>query len=128
MEELLDLKQQAIEGTKNPLELLAEAKKIEKILEDVMFTIKPLAVEEIEKHGGSAKINGVSFAKTAGGRYVYNTDTEWGKINKQLKDREVKLIAATKAYENGDVYVTDDGEQILPVEFKSNAPSVSVKL
>jgi hypothetical protein len=128
---MIEIAKQVQDGTLNPLEGLAKVKEIQKQfeeeLEKALFIIMPDAISELEKYGGSAKLNGRAFSITSGGRYIYSADEEYKKIEEQLKKRAAVLLAATKAYSSGNRFITDDGEEVLPVEFKPNKTSISVK-
>lgn len=117
-------------GDEDALETYIKAKAIQEVAGKIISDIKSLATDEADKYEkGDGKMLGCEFlVKNGAVRYSFDHDESWKTIKdkidtlqKELKEREKKMIDATKFEQIVD---QGTGEVIPPAVVKSGGGSV----
>jgi len=120
--------QRVLEGEDDALKLFVMLSKTEKIFKQAKEEVKHLAINEFEKYQEKTlEIYGVKVSKTGSGQYSYKNYDGWKKLDKERKKLEKQMKTAYSMMENGDIYVTTDGEEIPPATYTPNAVSLAIK-
>ena len=105
-----------------------EIKNLISHLEASLKLIKNQAIEEANRYNGETYRGYEIQVREGGGRYSYDHLPQWRHLKDQLKEMEKVAQNAFKMYLKGDIYVSNDGEQIEPAQFKQNEPSILFKI
>lgn len=121
--------ERVMSGDEDPLETYVKAKAIQEVAGNIINELKSVATDEADKYGKEgSSILGCNFVvKNGVTRYSFEHDEMWktlkeqrDEISKLMKDREKKMIEATKYSELRD----ELDEVIPPAEIISNGGQV----
>lgn len=130
VQEILKLADDAIQGIANPLEAYVELKKIEKILEQCLESVKPEACQDAYNYPEkSFDKYGVTITKSrAPGRWDYKGIDQWNDQKKKLTEIEQLAQAAFKLSSKGQTITDDDGVIVQPGKYTEGADTITIKI
>jgi hypothetical protein len=126
--DIYELHQAVIDGHKKALPAFIELKKQADAMNLVLEALKDLATEEFYQEWGGKEqsIAGATVSSHAGGRYSYDNDATWMRLDSARKDREALMKDALKS--EGEVVDPETGEIIPPAKYLPNREGISIKL
>lgn len=122
---LKDETEQVYEGFEDPLELLANFKRIEKTISECKDVIMETALLELERYGNKRETETAVFEFTQSGRYDYSRNPDYVKLKKQIKEIESNMKLS---YKKEGYIDPETGEFVEPAEYKANSPAIRIKL
>ncbi len=121
------LRHDAEEGNRNPLEILIELRSLASELDEAIDAVTPLAVNEADKYPGkSFTFHGLTIEKRNGtSRWTY---PDFGPYS-QAKARAKALEELMKQVKNTGVSLvdTETGEMVPPADVTVSAPTIAIK-
>jgi len=129
IKEILKLADDAQQGLSDPLRSYIELKRIEKVLENCMKVVQPLAVQDAYKYPEKIiEMEGVNVQKgKAAGKWDYSTNPLYAQKKQELKELEEMGKEAYKAAQKDRTVVDGDGVVVPPALYTEGAENITIK-
>ena len=116
--------QSVIDGESNPLEVWGLLKDVEPMIAKAKAEIEPGVIAEARKYHGQTWQGWGIEVRPSAGRWDFSNNPEWVRLRDAIKEVEDAGKAAHKEYEKGRRMVSEDGEVIMPAEYKAGKETV----